>query len=374
MGFLNKLFGKEIKGTDTITFENQCKDFWDWFVTKEKNFYAVVESNSQVVESFIDVVLPKLKAINENFTMLVGGVSSEGVSEFIVTADGVVKDIVFAEEFIASAPKLERWSFIANKPASGDIGLNMNGYVFNSKTVRFLPLYDEAHPDEIALRFIVDGYKAEEEAIIGNSLYIFLDNYLGELETVTLIDYLEVRGEDALTGEEVPLDKLKEYLVYREKEFIEKYNGIKHNSDDDSHVVCQATFEGSPFFISVNKTLLDWDQKMSYPWIVKVQIPYAGDKNGLPKDKQFDFMNEVEDMILETNENSSNLLFVVRETGNNKRCIYFVAQDFREASKCVNQALSLYTEKQGISYGIYKDKYWFSLAMYNPGESESDDE
>lgn len=374
MSFLNKLFGKEIKGTETVTFEKKCKDFWDWFETKEKEYYAIVKSNTRVVEDFMDEVMPKLKEINENFNMLVGGVSSEGICDFIVTADGVIKDIVFAEEFMACAPTIAGWSFVANKPASGDISLEMSGYVFNSKTITFLPLYDENHPDEIALRFIVEGYKAEEESVVGNALYIFLDNYLGELETVTLIDYLEVRGADMLTGEEVPLDKLKEYLHYREAEFVEKYNEVKHNSDEDSHMVCQATIEGFPYFISVNKTLLDWDKKMSYPWIVKVEIPYAGDANGLPESKQFDFMNEVEDMVLETNEEGNNLLFIVRETGNSKRTIYFVAQDFRKASKCVKQALSLYTEKEGISFSVYKDKYWFSLAMYNPGDSESDDE
>lgn len=374
MSFLNKLFGKEIKGTEAITFEKKCNDFWDWFTTREKDFHAIVASNTRVVEDFMDEVMPKLKVINENFNMLVGGVSSGGVCEFIVTTDGVVKDIVFAEEFMASAPTLTGWSFIANKPASGDIGLQMNGYLFNSETVSFLPLKDENYPDEIALRFIVDGYKDEEESVVGNALYIFLDNYLGELETVTLIDYLEVRGKESLTGEEVPLNKLKEYLTYREAEFIEKYNGVKHNSDEDSHVVCQATLEGLPYFISVNKTLLDWDKKMSYPWIVKVAIPYKGDQNKLPQDRQFDFMNEIEDMILETNEDSSNLLFVVRETGNDVRVVYFVAQDFRKASKCVSQALSLYTDQENIDYSIYKDKYWFSLDKFNLEETDEDDE
>jgi hypothetical protein len=45
------------------------------------------------------------------------GMYNDDTVELVLTADGAVKNIVFVEELVNSAPKIEGWKFTALKPA-----------------------------------------------------------------------------------------------------------------------------------------------------------------------------------------------------------------------------------------------------------------
>ena len=40
-----------------------------------------------------------------------------------------------------------------------------------------------------------------------------------------------------LVKELIPISKLKDFLTWREKEFIEKYEGTRHNTENDSYAL-----------------------------------------------------------------------------------------------------------------------------------------
>ena len=53
MGFFSKL----LKGNKEKSIENYS-DFWDWFVTKEKDFYEVVKEAKHFEKKFFDILSP----------------------------------------------------------------------------------------------------------------------------------------------------------------------------------------------------------------------------------------------------------------------------------------------------------------------------
>jgi len=61
-------------------------------------------------------------------------------------------------------------------------------------------------------------------------IYIFLDNYLGELDFLNNIDNLKVINKKEAEKELVSIGKLKDFLIWRQKEFIEKYEGVWYNT------------------------------------------------------------------------------------------------------------------------------------------------
>lgn len=359
MSFLKKLFGNQVKEIETLEIEKEYQKFWDWFAQNEKKFKTIIETQDNVVDNFIEVIAPKLKALNLNFNMLAGG-RPGSATEFIVTPDGVLKAVPFVEDFIACAPSIEGWSFLACKNASKGIALRMGDFELSEDTISFVPLLKEGYPDYIALRFIVEAYTPENEDELGNALYIFLDNYIGEMLTMTEIDHLEVRGQDAIEGELIPISKLEDYLNFRSKEFVEKYDGIKRDSDLDNYVVMEMSNEDGVYLVTLNKTFLLWEKKMSYPWVIRIDIPYKTEGSGMPNSKDVALMDEIEDLLSE----SGLVLTVARETGGGERNLYLATQDFRAASKEVYNTLSLYNNRLEASYRLYKDKYWFGLQGY----------
>lgn len=349
-----------------IKNNNSYQKFWTWFETQEKELFKIVKEHDFIEEKFLDIILPKLKEINENFFILTG-MSAETIAELIITVDGNIKDIVYAEEFVKAAPNLENWKFTALKPETEieNISIQFADYVFDKNTVYFYSNDDENYPDEIDLVFVHEDMNDENENEIINGTYLFIDNYLGELNFITQIDNFLILGKHKAEKELIPIEKLKDFLSWREKEFTEKYESATIETSEDSYSLLEGTLEnGFPLLATVNVDLLQWNQKASHPWISALRIAFKGDEaNGFPDDHDYDLFNTIEDeMMLQLKAEEGNLN-LGRETAENLREIYFVSKDFRMISKVLAETVDKYPDYE-MSFEIYKDKYWQSFERY----------
>ena len=342
------------------------EDFWKFFKAREKEFFNTVKNNDEVEKNFLDEISPAIKNINENFFFLTGMCEDE-TAELIITVDGNLKEIANAEDFIATAPTIENWRLTALKPESEieNVSINMNGFVFDKNNIFFYSNDDQNYPDEIDLTFVHTDFNEENENEIFNGTFIFLDNFLGEFNFVTQIDNYAIIGKDEAEKKLIPIEKLRDFLSWREKEFIEKYKGAKITTDDDSFSMLEATLNnGFPLIATVNSDLLKWDKKASHPWISVFRIEYNGDENnGFPNEEDYEKFNSIEDQLLAELKSEDGNLNIGRETAENIREIYFASKDFRKISKVLAATIQQYPEYV-MSFEIYKDKYWQSFARY----------
>ena len=252
MSLLKNILGKKeqpIKSYD---------DFWTWFQTNERKFYDIVKSGKNPEKDFFDKLSPKLEELNDGYFYLTG-MCDDNTAELILTADGNIKNIVFAEELIESSFTILNWKFTALKPALDieDVRINMAGYSFESENLSFYAVDNNNYPDEVDIVIVHNYYNEVDRSIIINGTYIFLDNYLGELNAVTSIDNLTVIPKDKADKELIPIAKLKAYLIWREKEFVEKYTGFRYDTKNDVYSSLEAELNnGRPLVAIINKTLL----------------------------------------------------------------------------------------------------------------------
>lgn len=363
MSFLDKILGKKEAPIQSYN------DFWNWFSANEKAFFKTVQSGENIHQGFFDKLAPKLDEIHEGIYFLTG-MFDDHTAELVLTPDGAIRNIYVIEELVASAPKIDGWKFTALKPASdvNNIGITYQDFEFRKENLKFYPRVHEDYPDEIDLVIVYDHFVEEKKSNISNGVYIFLDNYLGELHSVTLIDNLVVAGPEQTSEELIPIEKLKDYLIWREKEFVEKYEGTRHNTENDSY----ANFEGkkqdgSIVLALINTTIIEWDKKASHPWVFIIGIPFDDcDNGGLPDEKTYKLLEEIEEEIIYSLPDSEGYLNVGRETANNKREIFFTCKDFRKPSKIADELIKKYSGVFEISYEIYKDKYWQSFRHFEP--------
>lgn len=363
MGFLKNIFDKKKEQIHTYP------EFWDWFKANEKAFRKSVKNNSSdLQQTFFRQLSEKLEDLQEGCYFLTG-MADEDTAELIFTPDGIVKNILFVEELVEAAPDIQGWKFIAMKP-SGDIeklGIKIGNYTFDKNNLFFTAVSDKNRPDEIDINVVYKNYNVHDRSVIETGIYVFIDNYLGELNVVTAIDNLELI-EVVGPGEElIPINKLKDFIIWREKEFIEKYEGTRHNTENDVYNALEATLDnGRPWAGIVNSTLTEWEAKASHPWILKIGITYDGsNSSGMPDGGTGNLMNSIEDEIMEELSDSEGYLNIGRETGNDIREIYFACRDFRKPSKVMSQMVKKYHEKIGLNYEIFKDKYWKSLDHFS---------
>ncbi len=363
MSFLKKIFSKKAEPIKSYS------DFWNWFQANEKTFFQVVKTRKNIDTGFFDKLSTKLAELKDGYFFLTG-MYDDNTVELIFTADGNLKNIVFVEELVEHAPIIAGWKFTALKPPIDieNIGIRMAGYNFSGDNLFFYSNDHAEYPDEVDISVIHTDMTEENKELIENGTYIFLDNYLGELNFLNNIDNIRIIGRQEAEKELVPIEKLKDFLTWRQKEFVEKYSDIRHNTEDDSYASIEAELDnGRPLIAIVNSTLLDWDSKASHPWILRVEINYNGnDNNGMPDKNTYEILNEFEDHVMLELKDFDGYLNIGRQTADNSREIYFACKDFRKPAKVMFQLKKTYSGRLNFEYHIYKDKYWQSFERFRP--------
>jgi hypothetical protein len=362
MGLFGKIFGS--KGGMTIVDNHS---FWKWFTENEKGFFKVIKNGERIDEKFLQEVMKKLQQLNGQLYCL-AGMFDDTTAELVITPEGDIKTIVFAEELVAAAPALNGWRFTALKPPIGfdGISIEMDGYKFDNETIGFFSTTQPDYPDEIEITLVHKDFNEQDETIISNGSAIYLDNALGELNAATMIDSLKVTGVTPAGTELIPMEKLDKFLRWREKEFLEKYKGTRRDTENDPYYSIEAQDEnGLPVLAIINQELMEWDSKASHPWMLVIEIKYDGENNnGMPGNEVYELMNEFEEKLIGELPDTEGYLNIGRQTHDSKRTIFFACKEFRKASKASNTMIEEYAEKLDASYAIYKDKYWMTLNKF----------
>ncbi len=360
MNFFKSIFRKGTK-----IQSNQ--DFWVWFQKNEKVFHKVVKNEMDIEQQFLNPLSAKLNQLKDGFFFLTG-MFDDNTVELIFTADGTIENIVFVEELVATAPNIAGWKFTALKPENdiANANVKMNGHSFNDNTLSFYANELLLYPDEIDITIVYNGLTEQNRGDITNGIYLFLEIYLGELNAVTTIDNLTIIDKEAARKDLMPIEKLKSYLKWREKEFIEKYEGFSYENENDEYAIMEATLQSGKSLIAIiNTTLLNWDKKASHPWILVVEIKFGADDNDMPSPDTNELLSKIEEELIQELTETDGYLNIGRQTAKGTREIYFACKEFRKPSKVAHQLVGKCSNFP-LTYEIYKDKYWQTMERFVP--------
>lgn len=359
MSFLSKLFGPKEEPIKTDA------EFWNWFEQHAAEFHDVLKKRDNIEGKLLNKVIAKLNQLRDGYFLLVGMIDGQ-TAELIITPDGDIKNIVFVEDLVASAPKIAGWKFIALKPAmtEPDFGIQMGAHTFDQSKLYFRYTQDKDYPDNIAITIVHDDYQESNKKEIANGSFIFLDNYLGEYQSVLGIDHVKFAAKTDSSEELIPISKLKDFLIWREKEFVEKYEAVGYNGENASFGMLQADLPGGDRLLAVvNSDLLQWHGKPSHPWIVTVELKYKG-SNGMPNEKTSELLQEIQENIEKDLPEADGYLHIGRQTAQNTREIYLACRDFRRPAKVLDEVKRRFADRISMDYTIAKDKYWQSMERF----------
>jgi hypothetical protein len=362
MSFLKRIFGGKQK-TNSISSD----DLWSWFARHASEFHRIVKTDRDVDNGFLEKLMPRLQSIDKQFYCLTGMYDND-TAELIITAEGDIKSFVFVEELVNSAPPIQGWKFTALKPPADitSFSLNMNGNRFDSNNTYFYYDEDAAYPDEIAIHLLYDHYSEENKDDVTQGCLLFLENGIGELKMATQIDDVSVATTLPEGRERIPIGKLEEFLVWREKELVEKYEGTRHDTNSNQFSLMEAEDkDGMPLIAVVNRDLLEWDAKASHPWMMVIEIGFNGEgRNGMPDKGTTSGMEDLEDALLEQLTDREGYLNLGRQTYKGERAIFFACKEFRRSSKIAATVIKQFQDRLDAKYAIYKDKYWMSMERF----------
>jgi hypothetical protein len=350
--------------------------FWKWFVENEARFRTAFRDATQA-HAFLNDLITQMKPFNPWLKALAGPYG-DGKFELIITADGDIALFCKVEELVHAAPEVDDWLITAHKPPVGsdNLQIDMYGYKFGADMLTFYPLEDANYPDEISIVVVHPGYTEEDHDKFKTAISIYLQNAIGELNSTTIIDEIEVktapRPDQGI--ELIPVNKLNDYLAWRQKEFVEKYASLSASQPEESYRVIEASGnEGKPVLAVINAGFRDWEYRSAYPWLVQVDIDYEGYESGMPNEKQLKDMQQMEDDIAERLGREQLAIFLGHETHDGLRTIFFYTDKFNPVSKIVNEYLEISSWDYNIVFHIRKDKYWKSMAFFFDAEETEEE-
>ncbi|RYZ32349.1 MAG: DUF695 domain-containing protein [Sphingobacteriales bacterium] len=341
------------------------EEFWSWFQKQERDFHTAVRSGRNIEKEFFNKLTPMLHQLN-NEVLLLTGMKDPDTVELVFTADGKVKHFAFIEDLVTSAPQLRGWQFTALKPAIPGVSIEMGGYQFGEDNISFVPDDDPLRPDEIRIILVHEDYREENSDLIENGSFIYLDNTLGELEFACLIDHVQLASKNEVAADLIPVAKLKDYLSWREKEFVEKYGALRRDTSGDQHSLMEGRLpNGQSAIIVLNADLLRWDARASHPWLLLVELQYTDKQHaGMPGETTSEKLQVLEDRISNELPAGEGYLNIGRQTGANAQHLFFACQEFRRPSRVMAALLRDNSTDIRISFEIVKDKYWKTLEGY----------
>lgn len=352
-------------------FADKFETFWQKFTLLSDNFYQIIKSNERVEEDFFEILTIMLDDIYDGIFFL-AGIENGGIAELIFTPIGSPKNVLLVEELVASAPKLKSWNFHALKPANPnlDFDIKFDNLIFTKQNIKFYPILHPQYPDEIDLMFVYDNFHEEVYDEIFNGIFLFLENYLGEEFMLESIDNFQIESPKEANQELIPINKLKDYLIWRKKEFVEKYHQLKYTSESHNFITFDSIVNGNvPVVSFVNKDLIHWEYKASHPWILSIVLKMIKDTdlidaNKLEKELISKIQKELDEMLPE----NKGYIFIGSHRIDGNYEIFFACQEYRRPSAALREIEFNYAADFKLRYDIFKDKYWRIFEWYANSE------
>jgi hypothetical protein len=340
--------------------------FWQWFAENEYQFRELEKNDSDQALSFLEELIQQMQPFNPYLKALAGP-DSNGNWELIITSDGDLALFCKVEELVKAAPPVPNWVFTAHKPALGfeGISIDLYGLQFTTDTTSFYPIVQENYPDEVSIVITHTEYDGEQDDQFQAGGMIYLENGLGEVNTATKIDHYEtgpLPGADQGI-EIIPISKLSEYLNWREKEFVEKYESVPAERPDTYHLLEAEDKDGKKMLLTVNMECRYWDKKPAYSWLLQVNINYTGDENGFPYEEQLFALQTLEEEIF-TLLPEDRAILAGNKTYDNCKNIYFYVSEYKTTAALLNQYVESKETEYEIVFFIRRDKYWRTMEQY----------
>ncbi|MDR2955554.1 MAG: hypothetical protein LBV43_10765 [Prevotella sp.] len=191
------------------SFKNRISKFWKSFSEEEYQIREMMDNKAdgETLLNFVDSILQI--AFHKIFFEM--GINDEGKYELILTPEGDRARLMLLHYWLEHAPEhlWEKWNFYSTKPPHGKPGSTLQ--MFDTKIgEEDLTIYPEIDDDRNKVNIEIYSPKlmALEEGKRYSMLFIYLDQFVGELYTMEYIGYIDF-VESTLDKESVLISQLK---------------------------------------------------------------------------------------------------------------------------------------------------------------------
>jgi hypothetical protein len=210
VGHLSGLFSANEKDDK----ENMIKQFWDWLTKQQLTLRKIADGDYDL----IDNILIELRKIQTG--LAVEFEKNGDVIIMTISADGVEDNFEIVKEIVNSAPKIDKWDFVAfRQPVPREkinsITITVKEITLDPKTIWFRALRED---DNLYVQIFSDNLTEDNRGDIGYGCLMLLDNLIGEYDCVTKVTAYEFYNLNEAEEFKDDLDRLTKI-----RDFLDNY-------------------------------------------------------------------------------------------------------------------------------------------------------
>lgn len=291
--------------------------FWTWFSAEsERLFHAVDASAIAVVEEVGDALREHHPGV---FCELPAKPEGANQTRMIFTPDGDVDLIETVRRLVATAPDLERWTFVPFRQRSAVGGsIKMKGVTLEESDVFYRTF--SGPRGELWITLVIRGLTEDEDDPRAMLAILLMDHLIGELDSLTLIDSLAREPLEDEGGEGLrPLATLPDLIDSYKDSGLDSWDCYRTEIDG----------EGTVAFVTVKLGLGAVTPIAGRPTQVRVIVPFVNPReDGLISDKEeVELLWLLEDELRSALAESCDAISVGRVTTSGTRHFVFYAAE-----------------------------------------------
>lgn len=176
--------------------------FWEWFLQNRPQIRAVKTGTEPVIGQ----IAKRLASVHKDLVW-VAGKGSDGVHEFIISADGIREMIPKVKSLVDAAPDMAGWRIIAFRPREPGLGVKMANRELTSDSIFFV---SAVNGEKLDIDLYIDGLNASNFRDLAQCCFILLDSTIGEYDVMTRIGEIDFKPLIEADGRQRPLTQLAE--------------------------------------------------------------------------------------------------------------------------------------------------------------------
>ena len=160
-------------------------EFWKWFQQNENTLFDFESDQERVFDSLVT----QMHKVDPNLTFEFGPKKNHK-REFVISADGMKASFPKVESLYATAPNLNKWTFIKFRQRREPYNIKVGSVEVLPRDVS---VRIEQDGGKTGLTVFVAGLDSARKNDFASAAYLILDQALGEFDVETKVGFIEIR-------------------------------------------------------------------------------------------------------------------------------------------------------------------------------------
>jgi hypothetical protein len=347
--------------------------FWNWFRDNGDRLAVIlVGPDENAREAAMEELSDAARQVVDGPVLEVCAADAHGTKTLVVSADGKHDMVDAVKDFVAAAPSIAGWDVVAFR-ARDDVSsfeIGIQGERISADDVFFVVRDSESG---LQVVLYVRGLTPKNRKIRGLGATLLAQHAVGELDTLTLLDSLELEPLVEPPGKELrPVKELA--AVFDTAKAVRYPPPGAMVEPEDVWLNLSGTLQGSLTLVMLHSALRPLAGHPAYDYRLTVSIPYKARSDGMPDtDEEYQNACALGDRIADAlQKGQQSLLALTLMTQGRRDLVFYTARAGAALLRLEDERKA--SPQARFKSSLERDTFWGLFRTFLDASEQADEE